>query len=182
LAAITRVRRIDSITRLVMQALPTETIFKDYYNSPIGFLEICSTAEVLLSLTFCTDALVKTEHLFTQQVKLQLDEYFEGTRKEFAIPLQPKGTIFQLKVWELLKTIPFGTTTTYQKQAIQLGDVKAIRAMASANGKNPIAILVPCHRVIGSDGSLTGYAGALWRKQWLLEHEAKCSGKWNQLF
>jgi methylated-DNA-[protein]-cysteine S-methyltransferase len=103
-------------------------------------------------------------------------------RKTFSIPLAPNGTEFQKKVWKALQNIEYGTTTSYQKQAIKMGDLKAIRAMASANGKNPIAIIIPCHRVIGSNGSLTGYAGELWRKQWLLEHEAKVNGTWNKLF
>jgi len=101
----------------------------------------------------------------------QLQEYFEGTRKEFTFKLNPQGTDFQKKVWQELLHIPFGKTISYLDLAKKLGDVKAIRAAASANGKNPLWIVVPCHRVIGTDGSLTGYAGGLWRKQWLLEHE-----------
>lgn len=102
---------------------------------------------------------------------LQLHEYFEGKRKEFTFKLNPKGTDFQQRVWQELLKIPFGKTTSYLELSKQLGDVKAIRAVAAANGKNPLWIVVPCHRVIGSDGSLTGYAGGLWRKKWLLEHE-----------
>jgi len=101
----------------------------------------------------------------------QLAEYFEGKRNNFDFPLNPKGTDFQKKVWNALLEIPFGKTTSYQELSIKLGDIKAIRAVASANGKNPLWVVVPCHRVIGSDGSLTGYAGGLWRKKWLLEHE-----------
>lgn len=102
----------------------------------------------------------------------QLKEYFEGKRKEFELPLNPSGTAFQIKVWKLLETIPFGSTRTYHEIAVALGDPKVIRAAASANGKNPIAIIIPCHRVIGSDGSLIGYAGGLDRKKWLLDHES----------
>ncbi|RDI08474.1 methylated-DNA--[protein]-cysteine S-methyltransferase [Flavobacterium sp. AG291] len=102
---------------------------------------------------------------------LQLTEYFDGKRNTFDFPLNPQGTDFQKKVWKALLEIPFGKTTSYQELSIKLGDVKAIRAVASANGKNPLWVVVPCHRVIGSDGSLTGYAGGLWRKKWLLEHE-----------
>lgn len=102
---------------------------------------------------------------------LQLIEYFDGKRNTFDFPLNPQGTDFQKKVWKALLEIPFGKTTSYQELSIKLGDVKAIRAVASANGKNPLWVVVPCHRVIGSDGSLTGYAGGLWRKKWLLEHE-----------
>lgn len=101
----------------------------------------------------------------------QLAEYFEGSRNTFDFALNPQGTDFQKKVWKALLEIQFGKTTSYQELSIKLGDVKAIRAVASANGKNPLWIVVPCHRVIGSDGSLTGYAGGLWRKKWLLEHE-----------
>ncbi len=101
----------------------------------------------------------------------QLQEYFDGKRTTFNFPINPKGTDFQQKVWKALLEIPYGKTTSYMELSKKLGDVKAIRAVASANGKNPLWIVVPCHRVIGSDGSLTGYAGGLWRKKWLLEHE-----------
>ena len=101
----------------------------------------------------------------------QLDEYFNGTRTAFNLKLNPQGTGFQQRVWKELLNIPHGKTRSYLEQSKKLGDVKAIRAVASANGKNPIWILIPCHRIIGSDGSLTGYAGRLWRKKWLLEHE-----------
>lgn len=101
----------------------------------------------------------------------ELQEYFEGNRTHFTFKIQPKGTDFQQKVWQELINIPYGKTISYLDLAKKLGDVKAIRAVASANGKNPLWIVVPCHRVIGTDGSLTGYAGGLWRKKWLLEHE-----------
>jgi len=106
-----------------------------------------------------------------QECVNQLDSYFAGKRSDFSIILNPKGTEFQQKVWKGLLQIPFGKTRSYLEQSKILGDVKAIRAVASANGKNPLWIVVPCHRVIGTDGSLTGYAGGLWRKKWLLEHE-----------
>lgn len=101
----------------------------------------------------------------------QLREYFSGGRKEFDFKINPLGTDFQKKVWELLLQVPFGRTCSYMELSKELGDPKAIRAVAAANGKNPLWIVVPCHRVIGRDGSLTGYAGGLWRKKWLLEHE-----------
>ena len=101
----------------------------------------------------------------------QLEEYFSKQRKDFDFPLLLKGTDFQLRVWKALTKIPYGSTKTYKEQTLELGDIKAIRAVASANGKNPMSIVVPCHRVLGSDGRLTGYAGGLWRKKWLLEHE-----------
>lgn len=101
----------------------------------------------------------------------QLTEYFEGKRRIFDFKINPQGTDFQKKVWKELLKIPFGKTISYLDLARALGDEKKIRAAASANGKNPLWIVVPCHRVIGSDGSLVGYAGGLWRKKWLLEHE-----------
>ena len=107
-----------------------------------------------------------------QDCVYQLLEYFQGDRETFSLKLNPEGTEFQKRVWDELLTIPYGKTTSYLNLSKQLGDVKAIRAIASANGKNPLWIIVPCHRVIGSDGSLTGYAGGLHRKQWLLEHES----------
>ncbi|MFK5879524.1 MAG: methylated-DNA--[protein]-cysteine S-methyltransferase [Flavobacteriaceae bacterium] len=103
---------------------------------------------------------------------MQLKEYFNNTRKEFDLKLNPLGTDFQQRVWKELLNIPYGKTRSYMGQTKKLGNVKAIRAVASANGKNPLWIVVPCHRVIGSDGSLTGYAGGIWRKKWLLEHES----------
>jgi len=107
-----------------------------------------------------------------QEAVTQLQDYFDGKRTHFDFQLNPDGTEFQQKVWKGLCEIPFGKTISYLELAKQLSDVKAIRAVASANGKNPLWIVVPCHRVIGTDGSLTGYAGGLWRKKWLLEHES----------
>lgn len=101
----------------------------------------------------------------------QLQEYFDGERTNFELKLNPDGTQFQKQIWQELQHIPFGQTTSYLELSKKYGDIKAIRAVAAANGKNPLWIVVPCHRVIGSDGSLTGYAGGLWRKKWLLEHE-----------
>jgi len=107
-----------------------------------------------------------------QDCVYQLRDYFEGERENFSLKLNPKGTDFQKRVWKQLEKISFGKTISYLDLSKQLGDIKAIRAVANANGKNPLWIIVPCHRVIGSDGSLTGYAGGLSRKQWLLEHES----------
>jgi len=103
---------------------------------------------------------------------MQLNEYFEGTRKNFNLKLNATGTDFQKRVWDQLEHIPYGKTTSYLELSKQLGDVKAIRAVANANGKNPLWIIIPCHRVIGSNGALTGYAGGIHRKQWLLNHES----------
>lgn len=113
--------------------------------------------------------------------KIQLEEYFQGTRKQFDLPLSPRGTPFQKRVWAELQCIPFGQTISYLELARKLGDPKVIRASGTANGKNPIAIIIPCHRVIGSNGDLVGYAGGLANKKWLLAHEAKYAGGISQL-
>jgi methylated-DNA-[protein]-cysteine S-methyltransferase len=101
----------------------------------------------------------------------QLIEYFDGRRREFDVPLDPHGTEFQLSVWQVLRTIPYGTTITYGEQARALGDANKARAVGAANGRNPISVIVPCHRVVGGNGSLTGFAGGLDAKSWLLSHE-----------
>ncbi len=146
-----------------------------YYKSPIGTLEIKGDSKEIHSIYFIDDdfstALEVTGEL--KKCVQQLDEYFTGNRKEFELTLNPKGTEFQGKVWTELLKVPFGKTRSYLEQSKKLGDVKAIRAVASANGRNPISIIIPCHRIIGSDGSLTGYAGGVWRKKWLLEHESE---------
>lgn len=116
------------------------------------------------------------KHVLINQVKRQLNEYFNGERKQFSVPLSLNGSTFQNKVWNKLRELPYGYTTSYKDQSIRLGDIKAIRAIASANGQNMIAILIPCHRIIGSDGSLTGYAGGLDRKKWLINHEKSNCG------
>lgn len=148
--------------------------FTATYASPLGTLKIrCSDVHVM-AVFFCEKEISEADdHPLLLQCKNQLDEYFSGRRKEFTLPLQQEGTAFQQKVWDLLLQISFGKTISYQQLAMQYGDLKAIRAVAAANGKNNLAILVPCHRVIGSNQSLTGYAGGLWRKKWLLEHEGK---------
>ncbi|HQV01808.1 MAG: methylated-DNA--[protein]-cysteine S-methyltransferase [Bacteroidia bacterium] len=102
---------------------------------------------------------------------MELQQYFDGHLKQFTFPIDLSGTNFQMHVWQQLQQIEFGKTISYRKLALLLGDVKCIRAAASANGKNPLAIAIPCHRVIGSNGNLIGYAGGLWRKKWLLQHE-----------
>jgi methylated-DNA-[protein]-cysteine S-methyltransferase len=116
-----------------------------------------------------------------RQALEQLDAYFDGHQKQFSFPLNPEGTPFQLRVWNELVNIPFGETTSYIRIAQKLGDKKLVRAVGMANGKNPIAISIPCHRIIGHNGNLVGYAGGLWRKEWLLKHEAQFSGKPVQL-
>ena len=107
----------------------------------------------------------------TRLVQIQLGEYFQGTRREFSVPLHAPGSPFQRRVWNALQTIPYGETTHYQALAEQLGNPAAVRAVAAANGANRLSIIIPCHRVIGKDGSLTSYGGGLQRKQWLLDHE-----------
>lgn len=117
------------------------------------------------------------ENKLTKTLKKQLKEYFEGKRKEFTIPLVTPGSVFQQAVWKELQNIPYGATRSYHEQSLALGNPDSIRAVANANGMNRIAILIPCHRVIGSDGRLVGYGGGLGRKKWLLDHEKKFSGK-----
>jgi methylated-DNA-[protein]-cysteine S-methyltransferase len=144
-----------------------------YYKTPIGTAKIVGDENGISAVTVIDDDLETSIEIkgILQDCLKQLDEYFNGTRKQFDLKLNPQGTDFQKKVWNELLNVPFGKTKTYLEQSIQLGDVKAIRAVASANGKNPIWIIIPCHRIIGSDGSLTGYAGGIWRKKWLLAHE-----------
>lgn len=108
--------------------------------------------------------------------RMQLDEYFAGTRVEFELPLDAPGTLFQRRVWAALGEIPFGQTVSYAELARRTGDAKAVRAVGAANGRNPIPIIVPCHRVIGANGALVGFGGGLERKHWLLEHEGALTG------
>ncbi|MCH2489959.1 MAG: methylated-DNA--[protein]-cysteine S-methyltransferase [Flavobacteriales bacterium] len=145
-----------------------------YLSTPIGTLELQGDEKGLVSLSFIDASESNTTAIpeVLQPVASQLREYFEGKRTQFDLKLSPEGSDFQKKVWNALQTIPYGKTTSYQDMANALGNPKVIRAAAAANGKNPIAIIVPCHRVIGTDGSLTGYAGGLHRKKWLLKHES----------
>lgn len=141
-------------------------------KTPLGIAQITGDENGVKAISVLDDGIVSEQIPFVlQEVVSQLNEYFDKKRTSFDFKLNPNGTEFQQKVWKSLLEIPFGKTRTYLEQSKILGDVKAIRAVASANGKNPLWIVVPCHRVIGSDGSLTGYAGGLWRKKWLLEHE-----------
>ncbi len=143
-----------------------------YIKTPLGIAEISGDEDGISSILVSDEkAISGTIPSELKEAVTQLEEYFSGKRNDFTFKLNPSGTDFQKKVWEGLLEIPFGKTLSYQEFSIKLGDVKAIRAVASANGRNPLWIVVPCHRVIGSDGSLTGYAGGLWRKKWLLDHE-----------
>jgi methylated-DNA-[protein]-cysteine S-methyltransferase len=154
--------------------------------SPVGELTIVADAQALKVLTWggameksqrikaVTGSAMVTkpsEHPILSRCIQQLDEYFAGTRVEFDLPLLAEGTDFQLAAWTVLRKIPYGQTMSYAQQAAQAGSPAATRAVGSANGRNPIAIVVPCHRVIGADGSLTGFGGGLDTKRWLLEHE-----------
>jgi methylated-DNA-[protein]-cysteine S-methyltransferase len=146
---------------------------KTIIKTPLGTTTIEGDENGISKISVVDDDLEVSETIPLELKKAteQLTEYFEGKRNGFDLKLNPKGTDFQKKVWTELQKIPFGKSISYLDLAKRLGDVKSIRAAASANGKNPLWIVVPCHRVIGSDGSLTGYAGGLWRKKWLLEHE-----------
>jgi len=146
--------------------------FSAYYRSPIGALKIVGSPDGIAEISFVDDIQLSAEMpACLRDCVRQLDEYFNGARKEFSVKLDLRGTEFQKRVWRELLNIPFGATTSYLNVANSLGDRKSIRAVGRANGQNPIVILVPCHRVIGSDGSLTGYGGGLWRKEWLLNFE-----------
>ena len=143
-----------------------------FINSPLGITKIVVDENGISEISVTSEGEIsETIPIELQEAVSQLSDYFDGKRKDFNFKLNPKGTDFQQKVWQELGNIPFGKTISYLDLSKKLGDVKAIRAVASANGKNPLWIVVPCHRVIGTDGSLTGYAGGLWRKKWLLEHE-----------
>ena len=144
-----------------------------FVSSPVGYLHVTASAVGIRTVHFSAnrpEPTASNEHV--EQCIRQLDEYFNGQRKVFDLSLDLVGTSFQVKVWKELMNIPFGKTISYLELAKRLGDEKVIRAAASANGSNPVAILVPCHRVIGSNGDLVGYAGGLHRKKWLLEFEA----------
>lgn len=143
-----------------------------YFKTPLGITEIIGDENGIAVISVSDEGEISNKiPEALQEAVSQLTDYFEGKRTDFDFKLNPKGTEFQQKVWQALLEIPFGKTMSYMELSKKLGDVKAIRAVASANGKNPLWIVVPCHRVIGTDGSLTGYAGGLWRKKWLLEHE-----------
>lgn len=165
-------------------------------NTPLGTMRAAAADEGICLFDFeyrkSIDAIINRicnlsqkkwtdgRHSSIDLLEQQIGEYFLGSRLTFDLPLLLVGTPFQKSVWNGLMTIPYGETRTYKQQSIQLGNEKAIRAVASANGENGIAIIVPCHRVIGSNGSLTGYGGGLQRKKWLLDHENKYSGKSGQ--
>ena len=147
-------------------------MYVDYMNTPIGVIEIQASQQGITSVNFVeTKNHRVSPNELTQRCKQQLAEYFSGKQKVFNLPLDHQGTNFQKTVWDCLIKIPFGRVTSYGDIAALINNPKAVRAVGAANGKNPIAIIVPCHRVIGSNGTLTGYAGGLDRKAWLLTHE-----------
>lgn len=143
-----------------------------YIKTPLGITKIMGDENGISVISVSDEGDISEQiPAVLQEAVSQLMAYFEGKRTTFDFKLNPKGTEFQQKIWNGLLEIPFGKTMSYLELSKKLGDVKAIRAVASANGKNPLWIVIPCHRVIGTDGSLTGYAGGLWRKKWLLQHE-----------
>lgn len=178
--------------RSPVQSMETKMITINRFTTPLGPMFVGATEQGVCLLEFVDRRMLETEfkdlqkHLkgtivageneHTKQAKEQLEEYFSGTRKYFTVSLHTPGTAFQIKVWDVLKEIPYGVTTSYQEQAERIGNPKAVRAVASANGYNRVAIIIPCHRVIGKNGMLTGYGGGLERKQWLLEHERRYDG------
>lgn len=164
-----------------------QELYYTYYESPIGLLKIGGTDHYISEVSFIDNneqiahgepGLSDMIHYCTEQ----LIEYFTGRRKVFNLPIHQEGTDFQQKVWSQLLAVPFGKTASYLDMAKKLGDAKAVRAIAAANGKNQIAIIVPCHRIIGSDKSLVGYSGGMWRKKWLLQHEFRINNGIQTLF
>jgi len=149
-----------------------------YYQTPVGIARIIAEDGFINSISIRDEELgvLPTDNAVLQMAMQQLDEYFAGERKVFDLPLKQTGTDFQQQVWQQLLKIDYGTTISYGKQSKLMNNPLGIRAIAAANGRNNLWIVVPCHRVIGTDGSLTGYAGGLWRKKWLLEHEARVMG------
>lgn len=149
-----------------------ECIFKAYYSSPIGYIQILGNEHNIISLDFIDE--IKNDEKRNDLLNTcitELDEYFNGKRQSFSLNLLLDGTDFQKKVWNALINIPYGKTVSYKDIAKAIGNEKSVRAVGNANNKNKIAIIIPCHRVIGSNGSLIGYAGGLWRKEWLINHE-----------
>lgn len=157
--------------------------YQTSFKSPLGFLIIKSDGQFITEISFSESELQEQNDCgILLRCKQQLKDYFSGKSIEFDLPLNPKGTEFQQKVWNELIKIPYGETITYMDLAIRLGDSKAVRAVGTANGRNPIAIIISCHRVIGAGNKLTGYAGGIWRKKILIELEMKHSIRKNSLF
>lgn len=145
-------------------------------ETPIGPLWVGATLDSVVAVEFYDEPRPLSDVPLMQRALAQLREYFDGQRRDFDLPLGARGTAFQQQVWHALCAIPYGRTASYRHIANAIGNPKAVRAVGAANGRNPLAIVVPCHRIIGADGSLTGYAGGLARKQWLLAHEGAAQG------
>ncbi|MCF8261989.1 MAG: methylated-DNA--[protein]-cysteine S-methyltransferase [Melioribacteraceae bacterium] len=157
-----------------------ENEYLGFLKCPLGLIEIKANKDSITSVLFVFDQyknIAENTNGIINQCKKQLSEYFSGERKSFDLNIHQEGTPFQMRVWNELLEIPYGKTISYNHLAEALGDKKTIRAVGGANGRNLISIIVPCHRVIGSDGSLIGYAGGMWRKKWLLGHEKQFSGQ-----
>ena len=148
--------------------------YKAYYKSKIGIIVITGTEDAITSIDIISARPLPSKKIpdCLKECVRQIDEYFNNKRKEFSLNLQPEGTDFQKRVWKQLTKIPYGKTVSYQDVARGIGRFKAARAVGGAIGKNKISIIIPCHRVIGSDGSMTGFGGGIWRKEWLLNHES----------
>jgi methylated-DNA-[protein]-cysteine S-methyltransferase len=144
-----------------------------YYHSPIGTLEIVGNEEGLTAVNFSRrrPPRARPAEPSLKEAVRQIDEYFRGRRREFSVRLSLEGTEFQKRAWRELVRIPYGQTASYGQVARALGKPRAVRAVGQANHRNPVSIIIPCHRVIGGDGTLVGYGGGLWRKEWLLAHE-----------
>lgn len=165
-----------------------DVLYSTVHRTPVGALTLIASDRGLRAILWeketperagiRTPVKRETHHPILQRTAAQLDEYFAGTRTAFDIPLDLEGTGFQLAAWHALADIPYGATTTYGRQARALGSPTAARAVGAANGANPVCIVLPCHRVIGANGSLTGFGGGLAIKQWLLDHEARTIGRW----
>lgn len=152
---------------------------KRIVSSPLGDLELQADGPRLLSLQFVgssSGAAVPGKSPLLEQVEHELHEYFQGRRQSFDFVMEPAGTDFQRRVWDELRRVPFAQTISYAELARRVGSANGFRAVGAANGANPIAIAIPCHRVINADGALGGYSGDLWRKRWLLEHERRVAG------
>jgi len=159
--------------------------FTEYIESPAGTIEIAATEKAICKIHFMKQGearKVVSKNAISSEMTRQLNAYFEGKLQKFDIPFFQEGTTFQQSVWKQLLTIPYGETISYLDLAQKINNPKSIRAVGTTNGKNQMAILIPCHRVIGSDGKLTGYAGGLWRKRRLLDHEMKVAKKVLTLF
>jgi len=148
------------------------TIYYDNFETPLGLMEITANDQAVLSIHFVDQTETVNANAMTDLAKTQMQQYYTGDLEKFNMPMEPEGTEFQKTVWQALITVDYGKTCSYSDIANKIDNPKAVRAVGSANGKNPMTIVVPCHRIIGSNGSLTGYASGVDRKAWLLNHEA----------